>query len=281
MNTNHFTLSVSEIKWLTLNLHNYTSKQLFEYIMANRPEETRAGYTTFRTALYKKKLKKCNILRWTKKETNFLLENYKAIGNIQLAKELSTKRRPFTKKNVEKKIKLLKLKRTKWELRAIMDNHKNNGAYATGNANMWKTRGKAKDGERRVWLCNGSPRVVVKVDGVFVHYARHRFLELNGSINAGFKVYLKDGNPLNVDDYNLMQAPAGSVGVSHYKKHIKAYKQELKLKETVEVPKPAIQPIKHQPNGIAVRLDRKTIVYLKPGTNIEAFKKQFDNRPIL
>jgi hypothetical protein len=281
MNHPKFRLTRLETNWLKLNFKNYTTQQQFEYIMANRPKDKRACYTTFRTALYNKSIKKCKILRWSDQETQFLVDNYQSMGNIEIAQKLSTKKRPFTKKNVEKKIVLLNLKRTPEQRKFIIDQHKKTGKYSKASYKKWETMGSAADGEKRTWLINGAPKVVIKVNGVFVHYARHRFIQLHGSVLPGHKVYHKDGNPLNIEDDNLIQAPAGTCRMKDYKKHIQKLKDDRKLKVEKRVFVKQVQPPKHTPKGIAVRLDRKTVVFVKPGTNIETFKKQYENRPLI
>lgn len=268
-----FKLTPSEKQWLKSNYRNYTTRQLYEYIMANRTEQT--GYTTFRTALYRLNLKKCAILRWTARETAYLLTNYATCGNIEIAQKLRTKKRPFTKKNVEKKMKLMKLKRTPPMLECIRNKHKANGVYRDGNLKMWSSR-KAQDGDRRQWVINGIPRVVIKINGKFIHYARYRYIELHGSVPAGHKVYHKDGNTLNVSDDNLIALPAGCMKRSIYKapkaKNLKEIHHSRILQE--EAPEPMTPTPMHQPKGIALRIDRNTVVYVPAGTNVEEFKRK-------
>lgn len=277
-----FKLTKSELTWLKRNLHNFTTKEQFDHIIANRTEDKKISYTKFRNTLYHNKLKKCKILRWSKKETAFLLENYQSLGNIQIAKELSTKKRSFTKKNVEKKMMLLGLKRTKSQLSVIIQNHKKKGVYAKGHKKMWQTRGVAKVGDRRTWVLNGTPKVVIKTKEGFVQYARWRYLQLHGSIKPGNKVYLKDGNPLNVEDENLTEAPAGSCLMKAYREYIKMFNKNRKLETNTNEQKSSKTPVNlPKQRVIKIRLDRKTVVYLKPGTNIDEFKKTYHNIPII
>ena len=72
MKIKKFKLTTEELNWVKRNLHNRTTKEQFEHIMANRAPNDRARYTSFRTELYNHGLKKCQILIWSEKETQYL-----------------------------------------------------------------------------------------------------------------------------------------------------------------------------------------------------------------
>ncbi len=270
---------LKECKKLRVSL---TNKELYHHIMANRSRNKNAmSYTSFRTKLYKLGLKKCEILRWTETETQYLLDNYKTIGNIEIAKNLSTKERKFTKKNVEKKMKLLKIKRTRKEINYIIQKHKVKGTYSKANYKRWE-QNKAKENERRVWRYNGNlARVVIKVNGKWTPYGRYRYIQLHGLPPEGHKVYFKDGNPLNVEDDNLITMPAKGLSRelrAKYRYHSDKYFRKKKDRESLSITEPKKQVTTVAKQRIAVKIDRKTTIYVTPGTNIEAYKAKYLNR---
>ena len=178
-----------------------TNEQLFTHLVENFNYTSK--FTTFRTQLYKIGLKKCDILRWTKKETQLLLDNYQTKGNIEIAKMLTTRTRKFGKKNIEKKMILLNLSRTTEQLQNIINNHKRKGTYHKANIKRWNNK-RVEEGDTKVQVINGRPQVSIKVNGALKAYARHRYIELHGEIPKEVKIYFKDMNPLNVADNNLV-----------------------------------------------------------------------------
>ena len=104
-----------------------TGQELFLHLVENH--EFKHQFTTYRTMLYENGFYKCSMRRWSKAETLFLKENYTSIGNVEIAKLLSTEKRIFTKRQVQKKIRLLKIVRTESELENILQRNKANGAF--------------------------------------------------------------------------------------------------------------------------------------------------------
>ncbi len=254
-----------------------TTRQLWTHINAQRQNDRQFGYTTFRTLLYKMGLKKCAILRWTDEETEFLLANYKTMGNIEIAEKLSTKHRPFHKKNVEKKMKLLGIKRTRGEINAIITKHKERGVYSRANYERWRGR-KIKEGQTKVQVSNGRPRVMIKVNGKLVPYARHRYLQLHGSIPKGYKVYFKDMNPLNISDDNIIAEPAHGYTKEQremFNKHVRNYFASQKFKEDLKTEPAQVSKPKKRTSSIPIRIDDRTVIYVKPGVNINKFIEKY------
>lgn len=270
-------LKQAEIKWIRKNLNRFTNIQLLKHVNAQRDEAEQLKITTFRGLLYKKGIKRNKVLRWTEEETKYLLENYKTMGNIELANNLKKRNRTFKKKNIEKKMILLGIKRTQEELDFIRNAHKSRGVYHRANLKKWQ-ESVIKEGETKVQVINGRPQVSIKIDGRLVAYARYRWQQINGKIPDGNKVYFKDFNPLNTEDKNLICRPArGLTAEEHkeYKKHCSAYFQELKKQVHPKIP----QPKKPTPilKKIAVRINSRTVVYVSPGTNINALKERYQN----
>ncbi|WP_228853264.1 hypothetical protein [Aegicerativicinus sediminis] len=216
------------------------------------------------------------MLRWTKMETQFLLDNYQYIGNIELAKQLSKRGRKFTKKNIDKKMGLLGIKRTAEELEAIRINHQKNGSYRRGNKKMWKTRGFIKEGEIVQRIVKGRLVNMIKVNGKLVHYPRYRYRQVYGEIPKGYKIYYANGDPTNIDDSNFVARPAGQ-----WKKLSKF--QKVSKEEANKITKPNI--IKADPvqeikpvtttNKIPIRIDKRTVIYVDPSTNITQLKNKY------
>jgi hypothetical protein len=272
---------LAEVKRLRSNL---TNKELLDHLVSNF--NYKGELTSLRTELYKKGIFKVKMLRWTPKQVKYLLDNLPTMGNTEIAKNLSTKRQTITQKQVEKKMKLLKITRTRDQLDAIRERNRKNGVYKTGNINMWKTRGIAPEGDIKIQVGNGIPRYMIKINGAYTPYARHRYLELHGTITPGHKVYFKDNNPFNISDENLEAQKAGSLKgwqLDEYKKHIAKYFANEKMKtEELAVPKPKAQdPKRDTHQKIPVRLDNRTLIYVQPGTDIAALKKRIADRNYL
>lgn len=162
--------------------------------------------TNTRTRLYKLGLKRIELEFWTEEMIQFLRANYKQIGDTELAEIFTTKwpkNKGWHKKHIEKKRRYLKLKRSKAEIKAIHEGHIENGVYVEGSRKAWQTRGVDPDGTIRFWRSNHRLVPHIKVDGRFVHWARHRYEQLHGPIPPGHNAIFLDNNPMNMDDKNL------------------------------------------------------------------------------
>lgn len=158
-------------------------------------------------------------IRWSKEDIQFLVENYKTMGNVEIA-EILTKEarswriingvkvvRKFNQKNVEKKMDLLGLKRTEEDLKYIIKHNreigkghcwtKKNNPYTMGIKSVFD------DGVIREWSINGRQYKYIKVNGKFISYPRYLWEQKIGKIPSEFKVAFKDGNPDNCELSNL------------------------------------------------------------------------------
>lgn len=268
---------IAEIKKMRSNL---TNEQLYRHLTVNFGLNT--GFTSFRTELYKIGLKKCKILRWTNSETEYLLNNFKTKGNKEIAEHLSKPGRVFTKKNIEKKIKLLKIKRTPEDLLLIKNNYKAKGIYKNASARI-KEKGIRyyPEGHIKIQITNNRPVMVIKVNGIFVHYLRYRYLQLYGDPPKGWKVYPKDYNFRNISDENIIAKPTTGNNSSERKLYEKFYKEyfaeiEQQNPKIIKLEKPEV-PAEPIQNLISVRIG-KMIVKVKPGTDIEDLKKKYEMR---
>ena len=276
-------LTRKEVQWCRRNRGHLTNEQLRAHINGQRREDAQMGVTTFRTLLYKHNIKKNTVLGWTAKETQFLLDNYRTMGNLELSAILTKKRRRILKKNIEKKMILLGLKRTPEELQAIIDGHKAKGTYHRANKKRHKNMGAVQEGEIKVQVVNGRPRVSIKVNGLLKPYARHRYVQLHGEPPKGYKIFFRDWDPLNIADDNLVAMKGRKLThaeIALYDKNCRAYLSRTRTAKATQ-PKPEPRPVPAEPRAqrIGVRLNARTVVYVPPGTNIERLRARYENRP--
>lgn len=132
--------------------------------------------TSCRTKLYQLGLKRMEVEYWTKDQIQFLKDNYKEMGDVEIAalfNEVCPKNKPWSNKHIEKKRRYLKLKRTKAEIEDVRQRNIERGSFVIGNVNMWKTRGIADLGTIRIWKNQeGGHFAVVKLKEAWVHYNR-------------------------------------------------------------------------------------------------------------
>lgn len=257
-----------------------TNWELYEHLKTNF--NLSYCFTTFRSELYELGIKRVNMLRWTKEEIAFLLENYQTKGNKEIAALLSKPGRPFTIKNINKQMNLLNIKRTPEQLTFIKDTHKANGVYKNGSAKQ-KALGKRyfPEGHIKVIIQHGTPIMSIKVNGNFVSYARYRYQQLYGEIPKGYKVYLKDCNFRNISDDNLTIEPARGHTKEErilFQKYYKQYFDEIKLKQNLVIAEEPIKQIQEpKMNLISIKIG-KMIVKVKPGSDIEKIRQKYETR---
>jgi len=151
-------------------------------------------------------------IRWSSIAIKYLKDNYQTQGNIELAAYLSIHHssyrkiegekifRVFNKKNIEKKMVLLGLKRTPEQLITIKEKHVKNGAFK----GAWVGKRKPAEEENiRIRTMNGVKKRVIKINGRYIHYRRWLYKNFIAPIPDGYMVYGKDGDTLNDDPDNL------------------------------------------------------------------------------
>ncbi len=196
-----------ELKFIQDNFRTLTDAQLLSRINHHRSEQEQIRIGSLR---FQRGRMGCNRMtqpRWNQREIKFLKKCYTFIGDIELAEHLtamSKKGRIFTKKNIDKKLGLLALKRTVHQRKRIMEDHKICGSFKHGKT--WKTRREAKEQETRIWNSNGRKVRFIKINGRFIPYARWDYENHIGPIPKGYQVYHKDGDNLNdlPDNYELL-----------------------------------------------------------------------------
>lgn len=157
-----------------------------------------------RVFLHARKMYRMVLEYWTEEQVAFLKQNYKTVGDKELAIMFNLtwpKDKTWTWKHIEKKRMYLKLKRTKSQLQKIKKRNASRGAWSY--MNTWGTRGRAPVGEIRIWKQNKRPYKVIKTADGFRHYLPWLWEQHFGPIPEGMKVTTKDGNNLNAVPENL------------------------------------------------------------------------------
>ena len=177
---------------------------------------------------------------------------------------------------------LLGIKRTSDDCKNIVANHKKNGVYKESTARVIAS-GKRyyPNGHIKPIVKGKSVVMKIKIEGIFRCYARYRYEQLYGKIPKGYKVYLKDCNFRNIGDDNLILKKATGCTAEEkklYQKHYDEYFNEISQNTPKIIPiEKTIIPKEIKTNLISVKIG-KTIIKVKPGTNITALKQKFENR---
>lgn len=212
-----------ETAYLIANFMNQSTRESLAFINSRRNQKEQLCYSTFRWMIrryfgfkHEQKAKE-----WTNFETNYLLKNYKTKGNIEIANFLNSrtkKSRNFTKKHVEKKMKLLKLKRNEKTLYNIKENHKRRGAYLGRTSHRpIGQRYIRRQGKHLYWFI-----VTDKSKIEFLH--RIIWIEAFGQIPENHKLYFKDGNTSNCKLENLECKIAG--GTNYKQRKLNSFAQK-------------------------------------------------------
>lgn len=234
--------------------------------------------STFRHQLIRLNCKPKALVNWNSLQTEFLINNFKTKGNIEIADTLNKMKlspRKFNKKNIEKKLKLLGLKRTPEELLLIKANHKARGAYP-GRTHS------SPEGTIKIWSINGVPQKHIKINGRFVKYARHLYESLYGPIPKGFMIYFKDFNTMNVVIENLNISKRTGLGSEyHFKMKRKAAVNWIKINNDIpaKVEINTRGDLTKEQSLILVEVKPGLKIYVKPGTDIQGLKEKY-NVPI-
>lgn len=221
-----------DILFIRKNFPVMTWNELLAAVNGIRSASQQVELSALRHQVRRMGLSKCIQIRWSQKDISFLRSNYTKIGNVEMAAILNKKNntfriidgkkvyRTFTKKHVEKKLKLLGLYRTPDEILQIKRRNltTTNFKVQTSECNYW-TQGIRKsynEGDTKIW----KGMRYVKVNGKFTPYARwfyHNFIQ---QIPNGYIVYHVDCDILNDSHDNLACVPRGNrqTFLSRYKK---------------------------------------------------------------
>jgi len=154
---------------------------------------------TVRDKCYAMGLLRMKLEYWSDEQTQYLRDNYRQIGDSELAEIFNTrwvKQKTWTIKHIEKKRMYLKLKRTKDELSAIHDRNVEQGRFSNCPVSRWLKHGVFKEGDVRMWRCtNGRYVPFMKVNGKFIHWARYTWEQAYGPVAPGMNIVFKNDNP--------------------------------------------------------------------------------------
>ena len=201
-----FTFTNEMDSWLKANFNRFDNNEdlrtLFSFFFDADIKET-----SFRTHLYQLGLKRQEQMRFPDEAFQFLCDNYKRMGNIEMARLFNDwfpKKKGWTRKHIEKKMLQSGLERTKEDRQRIIDNHTKAGVYKEGNKKMWQTRGITPKGVVRQWWHNGKLTKYIKTDNGFERLSRFNYRKYKGEIPEGYNVFILDDDQMNCDPDNLI-----------------------------------------------------------------------------
>lgn len=200
------TRSCQKIQWypdeyvfIKKNFRILTAKQITEHINSLRKRKVQLH--SVRMKMYDLGCRQSIPVEWTPEETSILLANYQTTGNLEIVKMLNSLPKPsriFNAKVIWKKMKLLKIHRTKDELTLIRNGNKARHCYP-GRVHFQPI------GHKVIWkLTNGTKRWYIKNDKKkYVWYSVWLWESIHGPVPKGFIVTFKDRKPLNCVPENL------------------------------------------------------------------------------
>lgn len=224
-----------------------------------------------------KLIKGVRLIHWIPEQTDFLLRNYKSMGNIEIAKKLNkmklTKRK-FNKKHIEKKMNLLGIKRSEDQLLFIKNKHKELGHYP-GRVHA------KEEGTVHVRIMNGIPHPHIKKGNFFVKQCREVYKQQVGNIPPGHMIHFKDYNTMNLEPSNLILKKVGDLTRYDKQKMLSIARENIERLNRPVIKNQEIQraSINRPDHKIKVIINPRLTLYVKPGTNIEALKAKY-NRPL-
>lgn len=181
-------------KKITLEPHEEQFLKDNFYKMTNRELANALGLklTKLRTFAYAMGLKRMELQYWTVEQITFLKDNYKHIGDTELAEIFDVKwykEKGWTKKHIEKKRRYLKLQRTTAQRTAIRERNILMGRFKDCAKKRWEKSRITPNGEKRIWYTsNNTPFVVIKTTTGFVHYNPWLWEQYYGKPPKGYVV---------------------------------------------------------------------------------------------
>jgi len=173
-------LTADEIKFIKRNWKRLSNQQLADSLGLK--------LTRTRMFLYEMGLKRMELEYWTEEQISFLLDNYKEIGDVELAEIFNSKwvkNKGWTKKHIEKKRRYLKLKRTAVEIENIFLRNLEAGRFQECVKKRWETTGSNPIATILFWRRNKHSEekiAVIKTTEGYMHYYRWLYEQANGKL---------------------------------------------------------------------------------------------------
>lgn len=197
--------SPEQLEFIRANFATMDSYQLSKSLGVTR--------TLVRTQCYAMGLKKMELEYWTDEQVKFLRDNYKQMGDVEIAevfKEMYDKGKGWDNKHIEKKRRYLNLKRTSDEKLKIKERNRKAGRWAINHWKIWVDR-VTPVGNIRAWnhSSNGRMFLVIKTEAGFVNYLRWLWIQHYGQPSPGMVVKVVPGadhlNPaITIDQLRLV-----------------------------------------------------------------------------
>lgn len=203
---NKIELFLDEKVFIKKNFKSLTARQMLEHLNASRSQKLKLH--TLRLKYYELGLyKEQKRPSWNERETRFLVNNYQKLGNMEICSRLNryaNRTRDFNVKSIWKKMKLMKLVRTKKQLDLIRKNHIENGIWKKSQLICASKRAYPEHKMIIRHTSDNRKYRYIKYGGKMVQYHRYVWALHHGDIPSGHKIYFKDGNTLNCNIENLI-----------------------------------------------------------------------------
>lgn len=213
----------------------------------------------------------CEMEYWTDEQVEFLEFVYPFLGDSEIAAYLqqhSPKKKPWTKKHIEKKRRYLNIKRTKVQLNAIRKRNIMRGDFAECPVKAWEKRGACPVGTVKVWKQHGETAYVKTKNG---YVMRNPWLweQHYGPVPKGMVVYCPDDAPVVCDISDLSLKTRAEI------LEITRYKDSSILKRQLKVADPEMQQEYIENHPEVIELARAT---LKLNGALRAAKKKSNGK---
>lgn len=228
-----------EHKFILDNRAVMTNEQMRSELNCKRAISEQMTISQFRHTMYKYELTRSIQIRWSDSDIEYLINNYQKYGNIELANKLNKRRktfriingkkvyRVFTESHIQKKLNLLKLKRSENSLNKL---RKNNKGCFTPDRHVWNTGKRKALEEKEIVIRKVSGRSLqrfIKINGRLIVYSRWFYHNFISPIPKGLKVCHKDMDQLNDNPENLILKSYSKPSNEDYKTAIQLLEKKV------------------------------------------------------
>jgi hypothetical protein len=192
------------IEW-SEEMKSFLKDNFFQKTNHELASELGLKLTTVRTKCYELGLKRMEMEYFTEEQIEFLKDNYKHIGDVEMAEIFEKKwkkNKRWTEKHIRKKRCYLNLHRTKKEVNNVKQRNIDTGRFAECAVKRWVTTTQAPAGEIRIWkYSNGRSLMVIKTENGFKHFNRWLWLQYHASIKKDHVIIIKDPTlPISIEN---------------------------------------------------------------------------------